>query len=232
MYSLMKKTVAILPYSQEATCSDHGKHLEIFCETCNTLICVNCSYRDHKHHECELVTDSYSKHREALEKSLNPVKRKIEGLKKVLSALAEREGEIRERGEGVLEEIQEMVEEMISVLRESERKLTEQAKRVTDDKLKVLSEQIKSAEKSLSVLEDVEDYVEQSLKTGSPQQVLRSKKQMMERMSEVTAGINVEELHPKEKADFGLSKDIKLLDHIGDIVTSTVLQQCRVKRIA
>uniref|UniRef100_A0A1X7SZ42 SMP-30/Gluconolactonase/LRE-like region domain-containing protein n=1 Tax=Amphimedon queenslandica TaxID=400682 RepID=A0A1X7SZ42_AMPQE len=86
---------------------------------------------------------------------------------------------------------------------------------------------------SLSVLEDVEGYVEQSLKTGSPQQVLRSKKQMMERMSEVTGGINVEELHPKEKADFVLSKDIKSLHHIGDIVaySSTALQQCRVNKV-
>uniref|UniRef100_A0A1X7SN58 SMP-30/Gluconolactonase/LRE-like region domain-containing protein n=1 Tax=Amphimedon queenslandica TaxID=400682 RepID=A0A1X7SN58_AMPQE len=86
---------------------------------------------------------------------------------------------------------------------------------------------------SLSVLEDVEDYVEQSLMTGSPQQVLRCKKQMMERMNEVNGGINVEELHPKEKVDFVLSKDIKSLHHIGDIVTysSTALQQCRVKKV-
>ena len=231
IHSAMKNKPAVLPNPQEATCSDHGKPLELFCETCDTVICVTCSYRNHKHHECELITDSYTKHCQELEGSLNPVKRKIEGLKKVLSALAERESEIRERGEGVLEEIHEMVEEMMNVLRESERKLTEQAKRVTDAKLKVLSEQMKSAEMSLSVLEDVEDYVEQSLKTGSPQQVLRSKKQMMERMSEVTGGINVEELHPKEKADFILSKDIKSLHHIGDIVTSTALQQCRVKKI-
>ena len=227
IYSTIKKT-ADLSNLKEATCSDHGKPLELFCETCDTVICVNCSYRNHKHHKCELVTDSYATHREALEKSLNPVKGKIEGLKKVLSALAEREGEIRERGEGVLEEIHEMVEEMMNVLRESERKLTEQAIRVTDDKLKVLSEQMKSAEMSLSVLEDVQDYVEQSLKTGSPQQVLRSKKQMMERMSEVTAQINVEELHPKEKADFVLSKDIKSLNHIGDII---IPSQCKVKKI-
>uniref|UniRef100_A0A1X7VID5 SMP-30/Gluconolactonase/LRE-like region domain-containing protein n=1 Tax=Amphimedon queenslandica TaxID=400682 RepID=A0A1X7VID5_AMPQE len=49
---------------------------------------------------------------------------------------------------------------------------------------------------------------------------------MMERMSELTAGINVEELHPKEKADFVLSKDIKSLHHIGDVI---VLPQCKVK---
>ena len=231
MYSLMKKTG--LSNLKEATCSDHGKPLELFCETCDTVICVTCSYRNHKHHKSELIIDSYATHREALEKSLNPVKGKIEGLKKVLSALAEKEGEIRERGESVLEEIHEMVEEMMNVLHQSERKLTEQAKRVTDDKLKVLSEQMKSAEMSLSLLEDVDNYVEQSLKTGSPQQVLRSKKQMMERMSKVTAQINVDELHPKEKADFVLSKDIKSLHHIGDIVTysSTALQQCRVKKV-
>ena len=206
--------------------------MEFFCETYDTVICVNCSVRNHKGHECDLITDCYSEHCQKLRECLSPVKGMKEALKKVLSALAEREGEIRERGEGVLEEIHEMVEEMMNVLHESERKLTEQAKRVTDDKLKVLSEQMKSVEMSLSVLEDVKDYVEQSLKTGSPQQVLRSKKQIIERMSEVTAQINLEELHPKEKADFVLSKDIKSLHHIGDIISgTTALQQCRVKKI-
>uniref|UniRef100_A0A1X7TN55 RING-type domain-containing protein n=1 Tax=Amphimedon queenslandica TaxID=400682 RepID=A0A1X7TN55_AMPQE len=232
MQSLMKKT-SVLPNLQEATCSDHGKPLEFFCETCDTVICSHCLVHNHKHHEYDLITDSYTKHCQKLRECLLPVEGKKEALKNVLSALAEREGEIKERGEGILEEIHEMVEEMIKVLYQSERKLTEQAKRVTEDKLKVLSEQMKSAEMSLGLLEDVEDYVGQSLKTGSPQQVLESKKQMMERMSEVTAGINVEELHPKEKADFVLSKDIKSLHHIGDIVTysSTALQQCRVNKI-
>uniref|UniRef100_A0A1X7VB32 B box-type domain-containing protein n=1 Tax=Amphimedon queenslandica TaxID=400682 RepID=A0A1X7VB32_AMPQE len=232
IHSAMEKT-AVLPNPQGATCSDHGKPLELFCETCNTVICVSCSVRNHKNHEYDLIADSYTKHCQKLREFLLPVEGKKGDLKKVLSALAEREGGIRERGEGVLKEIHEMVEEMMNVLHQSERKLTEQAKRVTDAKLKVLSEQMKSAEMSLSLLEDVEDYVERSLKTGSPQQILRSKKQMMERMSEVTAGINVEELHPKEKADFVLSKDIKLLHHIGDIVTysSTALEQCRMKKI-
>ena len=231
MYSLTKKT-ADVSNPQEATCRDHGKPFELFCETCDTVICVTCQFQNHKHHECDLITDSYTKHCQKLRECLSPVEGKKEALKKVLSALAEREGEIKERGEGVLEEIHEMVEEMIAVLRESERKLTEQAKRVTDAKLKVLSEQMKSAEMSLSVLEDVEDYVEQSLKTSSPQQVLRSKKQMMERMSEVTGGIIVEELHPKEKGNFVLSKDIKSLHHIGDIILgTTAIQQYRVKKI-
>ncbi|XP_019856142.1 PREDICTED: E3 ubiquitin-protein ligase TRIM71-like [Amphimedon queenslandica] len=227
----MKKTPA-LSDPQEATCSDHGRPLELFCDSCDTLICISCSVHSHKHHEYDLVTEIYSKHCQKLRECLSPVEAKKDVLKKVLSALTEKEGEIRERGEGVLEEIHEMVEEMVGVLRQSERKLTEQARKVIDDKLNVLSEQVKSAETSLRLLEDVGDYVEQSLKTGSPQQVLGSKKQMMEHMSEVTAGINVEELHPKEKADFVLSKNIKSLHDIGDIISGNIgLQQCRVKKI-
>ncbi|XP_011405168.1 PREDICTED: E3 ubiquitin-protein ligase TRIM71-like [Amphimedon queenslandica] len=217
----------------EATCSDHGKPLELFCETCNTAICSHCCVRKHKHHDCDLVTDVFTKHCQKLRECLLPVEAKKVALKRVLSALTRREGEIREKGELILKDIHKMVEEMMDVLRESERKLTEQAKRVTDDKLRVLSEQIKSAKINLGLLEDVEDYVKESLKTGSPQQVLGFKEQMIEHMSEVTAQVNIEKLQPKEKADFALSKDIKSLHHIGDIVTysSTALEQCKVKKI-
>ena len=117
MYSLTKKT-ADLSNPQETTCSDHGKPLEFFCETCNTVVCSHCLVRSHKHHDCDLITDSYTKQCQKLRECLSPVEGKKEALKKVLSALEEREGEIRERGERVLEDIHEMVEEMINVLRQ------------------------------------------------------------------------------------------------------------------
>ena len=229
----VSSTSQSLPAKQEPTltCSvpSHDEPLKYYCDTCDESICRDCVILTHKDHKYNLMAESYTKHRQELEHSLNPVKGKIEALKKILSALAKREGEIRERGEGVLEEIHEMVEEMMNVLRESERKLSEEAKRVTDAKLEVLSGQAKSAQISLSLLEHIEDYVEESVKIGTPQQVLGSKKQMMERMSEVTTQINVEELEPKEKADFILNKDIKSLHHIGDIV---ILPQCKVKKIS
>ena len=217
---------------QQVTCDDHDKPLEVFCETCKTVICLHCVVRTHKDHKYDLISDCYPKLYQMLHDSLKPVKGKKQALKKVLSDLAEREGQIRERGEGVLEEIHQMVEEMMNVLRQSERKLTEQVKRVTDAKLQMLSGQTKSVQTSLSLLEDVEDYVEQSLKTDTLQQVLRSKKQMMERMSEVTTQINVEELRPIEKDDLRLIKEsaetLKSLHHIGT-VSYTALHQCKVK---
>ena len=227
----------LAPSSKEKsalTCSAHSKKTKLFCETCDAVICRDCTVRTHKDHEYDLVSASYAKHCQELESCLLPVKTKVKELKKRLSVLAEREAKIKKRGEGALEEIHEMVEKMICVLRQSERKLTEQVKGVTDAKLQVLSGQAKSGQINLSLLEDIEDFVEQSLKTGTPQQVLSSKKQMMERMSEVTAQINVEELQPIENDVLLFIKDnkiIKSLDCIGDIVTcsTTELQQCKVK---
>ena len=223
MESLKKKA----SNPQQVTCNDHDK---VFCETCKTIICLHCTNHTHEGHEHTLVSDCY----QMLYNNLKPVKGKKEALKKVLSDLAEREGEIRERGEGVLEEVHEMVEEMIGILRQSERKLIEQAKKVTDAKLEMLSRQAKSAQISLSLLEDVEDYVDQSLKRGTHQQVLSSKTQMMERMSQVATQINVEELRPIEKGDLRLIKESAetlkslLLNQIGT-VSYTSPQESNVK---
>uniref|UniRef100_A0A1X7U4R0 B box-type domain-containing protein n=1 Tax=Amphimedon queenslandica TaxID=400682 RepID=A0A1X7U4R0_AMPQE len=92
VHSLMKKTANLSSSRLEiatATCSDHGKPLEFFCETCDTVICSHCSVRDHKHHECDLITDCYAKHSQKLREHLSPVDRKKEALNEVLSALAE-----------------------------------------------------------------------------------------------------------------------------------------------
>ncbi|XP_019854475.1 PREDICTED: E3 ubiquitin-protein ligase TRIM33-like [Amphimedon queenslandica] len=99
----------LAPAKQEAPLicpiPSHDEPLKYYCDTCDESICRDCIMLAHKDHKYNLIADSFTKHKEALEKSLNPVKGKIEGLKKVLSALVEREGEIRERGEGVLEEM-------------------------------------------------------------------------------------------------------------------------------
>ena len=228
-HSLLKAIPVSDP--QQETCNDHGKPLELFCETCETVICHYCAVRTHKDHKYELVTDCYPKHYQKLEESLKPIKEKMDALDLVLSTITEGEAEIREEEEKVLQEIQSKMEEMINALHQSEKKLTEQVKRVSNARLQGLAEQKQSVENNLKVLKDIEDYVEQNLKTGTHQQVLSSKKRMMERINEVAPQNKVEESHPIEEEDgLRLIKDdniVKTLHNIGDVVT--VLQQCKVK---
>ena len=226
VYSLMKQEKAM-------NCSKHDDPLRIFCETCEEVICRDCTVGDHRNHDCTPIKDSYDKHQKELETSLSPVKKMMDNIVNVLTALTRRENEVKEQGDMVKQEIHVIVEETIEKLRQSERQLTREVETATDSKLQVLSGQKKSAEMSLSQLKDCKEFVEQSLKTDSQQQVLISKKQMMERMSHVTKDINVDEYNPIEKADIQLIKNNKMELTIGDIVyaTSTALQQCKVKKI-
>ena len=226
----------LLPEKQKIKCSNHNKPLEIFCGTCEELICHDCTVRIHRDHDYDLVSDCYPRYCQKLELSLKSVSDKVTAVTDVLTALTEKENEIREQGKIVKEEIHVMVEEMIGVLRQSERQLTREVDTVTGSKLQVLLEQKKSAEMRLCQLKDCQEFVEQSLEIDSPQDVVRSTKQMMERMSYMTQQANVGKFTSKEKANVHFKKDSNIVDtlrHIGDIVffSPTVLQQCKVKKI-
>ena len=227
----------LLPMKQETKCSTHNKRLKIFCETCEEVICQDCTVRIHKDHDYDLVSDCYLKQCQKLQTALKPVSEMVIAINDVLTALANRENEIKEQGKMIKEEIHVMVEEMIDILRQSERKLTREVEIITDSKVHVLSEQKKSAEIKLSQLNDCQEFVENSLEIGSPQQVLKSTKQTMERMSHVTEQVNIEEFNPREYADIHFNKNINIVDtlhYIGDIVffsSSAILQECKVKKI-
>ena len=227
----------LLPMKQETKCSTHNKRLKIFCATCEEVICQDCTVRIHKDHDYDLVSDCYLKQYQKLQTALKPICEMVIVINDVLTALTTRENNIKEQREVIKEEIHVMVEEMIDILHQSERKLTRDVEIITDNKLNVLSEQKKSAEIKLSQLNDCQEFVEKSLEIDSPQQVLKSTKQMMERISHVTQQVNIEEFNPRENANIHFNKNINIVDtlhHIGDIVffsSSAILQECKVKKI-
>ena len=226
----------LLPEKQKIKCSNHNKPSEIFCQSCEELICQDCIVRIHKDHDCDLVSDCYPRHCQKLERSLKSVRDKVTAVTDVLPLFADRENEIKEQGKNIKKEIHVMVEEMIDTLRQSERQLTREVDIVTDSKLQVLSEQKRSSETRLSQLKDCLEFVEQSLEICSSQEVVTSTKQMMERMSHMTEQVIIEEFNPREKANLHFKKDSNIVDtlhHIGDIVffSPTVLQKCKVKKI-
>lgn len=218
-----------------AICSTHKKPLDTFCETCDTMVCFTCVKQKHREHEYDLIADSYHKQCQILKSCLSPVKEKTVATKQAFAALVERENQIKQQGESIKEDIHATVEEIISNLRQSASQLVGEVDAVTEEKLKVITIQKKSAEKTLGVLNEVQEYVEQSLKNESPEIILSSKKQLMERMSEASANINLNELCPIETADLTLVKDEKILsssNHIGDThITFSKLKQSKLVNV-
>ena len=216
-------------------CSTHKKPLDTFCENCDMIVCFTCVKQKHREHDYDLIVDSYRKQCQILNSCLSPIKKKTVATKQAFAALVERENQIKQQGESIKEDIHSMVEEIISALHQSASQLIKEVDTATEGKLNVLAVQKKSAEKTLGVLNEIQEYVEQSLENESPENILSSKKELMEQMSEVSASVNLNELCPLEKADLTLVKDDKILsssNQIGDThITFSNLKQSKIVNV-
>ena len=81
-------------------CSKHPtKELNLYCETCEELVCRDCTVRIHRDHQYDLVTDAFQKHKDVLVASLQPVKQQLDTVTKSLQQLDTPTQQITEQSE-------------------------------------------------------------------------------------------------------------------------------------
>jgi tripartite motif-containing protein 2/3/tripartite motif-containing protein 71 len=212
-------------------CPKHDDSLSLYCETCQELICRECTIRIHRDHTYDTVEASYHKYRHIVSSALADVDKKKDDVKIKVEALKEKSEEIREQGKLVKDEIHLMAEEMIKAIRESEKRLMNEVNFATDGKLLVVSSQIKSAELSLDSLNGCSDYVKQGLEMDDHQVFLLSKQEIIDEMSHVSGVVKAEDYNSIEKSDIQFFKtNIKQI-LIGDVAYTNALHQCKVKSI-
>ena len=197
----------------EATnnCTDHNKPLEIFCETCEELICHNCTVKKHKDHDYDVVIDTYKKHRGILEKSsVQPLSQQYYRLTQDMMSLIKRKKEITQQGEMTKENIHHTIDQLKRLLDETEIKLTGDVDVAVQHKFIVLDYQIKEVETALGEVRECRDHVEQSLKVGTPQQVLLTKSRIMSRTESIINSVKDKRFQPLEQSDIELVKSDKI----------------------
>ena len=197
----------------EATdnCTDHNKPLEIFCETCQELICHLCTVRKHDGHSYDVVSDTYKKHYDTITKSsLQPLSQQVDRLSQCMTSLIDIRKTINEQSQKKKEEVHLMITELKQVLDETERNLTRDVDIALQHKISVLDHQIKEVETALGQVRECRDHVEQSLKIGTPQQVLSTKSQMMSCTESVINSVKDKTFQPLEQADIELVKSDKI----------------------
>ena len=197
--------------SAASNCIDHNKPKERFCETCEKLICEDCTMQEkHKDHICETVTEAYRKHHDmVLSCSLPSVKQELNRLSQDKTSLVKKRKEITEQGVTTQKEIRLAIIQMKRLLDETERKLYGDVDVALQHKLSVLDHQMQKVEIALSQLVSCRDHLEQSFKVNTPQQVLSAKSQVMSHTENVLSRVKDKTFQPLEEADIELVKSDK-----------------------
>ena len=93
-------------------CSLHkGKELELYCETCEELICHNCTVNKHcrPEHKYDLVDDTFEKHKAEMVASLDPVENQLGVVVKALEQIVQRSADVNNQRVTTKMEIQKIV---------------------------------------------------------------------------------------------------------------------------
>ena len=177
----------LVPLKEQPTmeCSSHGKPLEVFCDTCDKLICQLCTVKHHRDHECDAITDAFPRHQQQIVNSLEKVRKKLASITTAVQAVESQEGGFLEQVGAARREIEATVQQLMQFLQESERQLMRELDQVTDAYIEKISARKKEADITIAQVKSCKEFAEEELRIGSQQEILVMKGQMAERMAAV-----------------------------------------------
>ena len=180
-----KKDVIIQPKPKAMICKEHDIELLFYCETCDQLVCMYCTVKDHNGHNHDTVKKMVDKHRQELKKVTAPVEEMIRGLSDTHDNIEKMRKKIRQQGDEVNKKIDQCYDGVIQKLMEQKEQLKQQVHDTVSQKVKAVTtqlEEVKYAQAEVLSMKELNDAVEKS----SDQEVLSVKKQVIYHVQQIT----------------------------------------------
>ena len=185
-------------------CSKHkDQELRLYCETCEELICHDCTIRLHQGHQYDLISDTFEGHKADITASLEPVEKHMGIASNKLKQLDARCTEITDQGALVKANIHKKICGFIEMLKRREAELVGQVDQLVEPKLKNLAAQRDEIETIQARLGSCLSFVNESLRTGSQGEIVKMKKRVVKQIKELTTEFNADALSPCEVANIG-----------------------------
>ena len=194
-----KKDVAIQPKPKAMMCREHDIELLFYCETCDQLVCMYCTVKDHNGHNHDTVKKMVDKHRQELKKITAPVEEIIRGLSDTHDNIVKVGKKIRQQGNEVNKKIDQHYDGVIQKLMKQKEQLKQQVLDTVSQKGKAVMTQLEEVEcvqAEVASMKELNDAVEKS----SDQEVLSVKKQVIDRMQQITDKYKKVNIPPVQQA--------------------------------
>ena len=219
-------TQLVPPTKKVTYCSKHPtKESDLYCETCEELICRDCIVRVHRDHQYDLITDAYPKHKNVIADHLQPVKQQLGVVNEAIESLDTRRQQISDQRMAIEANIHKTIQRLQEALEERKTELIGELDQLTQHKMKSLAAQRDEFELVQTRLSSCLDFVSESLRTGSQAEILVAKKPVVQQIEEMTAEFKPELLVPAEQADLKFAANAELTlacSHFGKVYAHPV----------
>ena len=141
-----KKDVTMQPKPKAMMCKEHDIEFLFYCETCDQLVCMYCTVKDHNGHNHDAVKKVVSKHRQELKKVTAPVEEMIIDLSTTHDNIEKMGKKIKQQGNEVNKKIDQHYNTVIQKLMQQKEQLKQQADDTVSQKVKAITTQLGEVE--------------------------------------------------------------------------------------
>ena len=184
----------------KTSCSVHPREpVEIYCDTCNMLICRECALKKHKAHAYDFIPEAFVKHKDAIDRSLEPLKRHLSNIADTISTIDDRSQKFEECHVSCKERLDTEIDHLHELLEARRTELHSEM----DNKAEEVSNQLETQreQQRLSQIEvsSCVEFVERALNSGTQEKVLSMKNLLLERAQQTDKEFDPKPLNPEVK---------------------------------
>ena len=173
-------------YRSPPVCSVHpGEPLSLFCDSCDQLICRDCTLIDHRQHRYESVSDASSRYGDLLTRMIGQARSHVSTIREALCRIEETNQRLRDRASSLAVEICDVIDGMVSTLQEQKRSLLGDLNKIQQEKMVVLDCQKEILQKAVDDVEASCRFAAETVREGREIEVLAMKGPIMNRLQEL-----------------------------------------------
>ena len=189
----------VTPKRVTTLCTRHPTEaIKIYCETCDQLICRDCTVKTHRDHSYDLIPDAFPKHRDAILACLDPLKTELTSVAGTIVKLKARSGKLDRGGIEAKGKVDGEVAKLQAILEARRRDLHSEIDGKVAQGKKELVAQIDRQELRQAQLSSCVEFVEGSLQSGTQEEVLSMKRQVEQRAKQMAGEFKSQQLQEKQ----------------------------------
>ena len=200
-------------------CKTHGKQaLDLYCKTCSSLICRDCTLKDHPRetHDFDFIDDVVDEEREKIKQATAPLTRLLERVRNGKKRIEENDKEIDIESEANRRKIRGAYGEVYKLLKQQEEEALEKVNTIKMSLKKTLAMQKENANFMESQLVSCVEFSNDAISTNRTRQLLTYKNSIIDRVEDLTKQVEHASIDPECRADDMIVRCGKPAEFISD----------------
>ena len=200
-------------------CKTHGKQaLDLYCKTCGSLICRDCTLKDHPRetHDFDFIDDVVDEEREKIKQATAPLKRLLERVRNGIERIEENDKEIDIECDTNRRKIRGAYGEVYKLLKQQEEEALEKVNTIKMSLKKTLAMQKDNAKFMESQLVSCVEFSNDAISTNRTRKLLTYKNSIIDRVEDLTKQVEHASIDPECRADDMIVRCGKPAEFIND----------------